>query len=232
MWLAAFTMPRFDGVSATTTLWPIRRNPKPRAELRMLANWPAILLIKVTLMVFSVMTSTYDFRDGLAALRRNIVRGAQLAQRIHSGAHHIDRIARAVALREHVAHAGEFEHRAHAAAGDHARAVRGGLHVYPGGSMPAFDRVEQRIVLQRYVDQALARLHHRLGYCHRHFARLAVTKPDAPGAVADDREGREAELLSALDHLRHTIHRDQLLEQIVAGHWFFYSRHSALRSKG
>ena len=46
-------MPRFDGVSATTTLWPMRRNPKPLAELRMLASWPYMLLIKVTLIDLS-----------------------------------------------------------------------------------------------------------------------------------------------------------------------------------
>jgi hypothetical protein len=56
MWLAVFIMPRFDGVSATVTVWPMRRNPKPRAELRMLASWPAKLLTKVTLIVFCVMT--------------------------------------------------------------------------------------------------------------------------------------------------------------------------------
>jgi len=44
MWLAALIMPRFDGVSATSTLWPMRRNPRPFAELRMLANWPYRLL--------------------------------------------------------------------------------------------------------------------------------------------------------------------------------------------
>jgi len=56
MWLAAFIMPRFDGVSATTTLCPILRRPRPRAELRMLASCPAMLLIKVTLIDLSVMT--------------------------------------------------------------------------------------------------------------------------------------------------------------------------------
>lgn len=74
MWVAAFIMPRFDGVSATTTLWPILRNPKPRTEARMLANWPYTLLIKVILTVLSAMTLTYDFRDALAALRRHVVR--------------------------------------------------------------------------------------------------------------------------------------------------------------
>lgn len=99
MWLAALIMPRFDGVSATRTLWPIRRNPKPRAELRMLANWPDMLLIKVTLIDLSVMTLAHDFRDALAAFGRDVIRCAQLGQRIHGCTHHIDGVARAVALR-------------------------------------------------------------------------------------------------------------------------------------
>src|SRR6202044_3344955 len=48
----------------------------------------------------------------------------------------------------------------------------------------------------------------------------------AARAVPDDGERREAELLAALDHLGDTVHRDQLFEQVIAGHWFFYSRHS------
>src|SRR5271167_1834789 len=98
MWLAALIMPRFDGVSATTTLWPMRRNPKPFAELRMLANWPNRLLTKVTLIVLSDMALTHEFRDTLAALGGDIVRRAQLGQCIHGRAHHVDGIARAVAL--------------------------------------------------------------------------------------------------------------------------------------
>src|SRR5580700_7733445 len=230
MWPAVFIMPRFEGVSATTTLCPMRRKPKPRAELRILASCPAMLLIKVTLIDLPVMSLTHDFRDGFAALRRNVVRRAQLAERIHGRAHHIDGIARAVALGEHVAHPGALENRAHAAAGDHAGTVRGRLHVHPGGPMPSFDRIEQGIVLQRYGDEALARLHHRLRDRHRYFTRLAIAKPDAARAVAHDGERGEAELFAALDHLRDTVHGDQLFEQVIAGHWFFYSRHSALKT--
>jgi len=86
-------MPRFDGVSATTTLCPILRSPKPRAELRILANWPARLLIKVTLTELSVMALTYDFRDALAALGRDVIRRAQLGQSIHGGTDDVDGIA-------------------------------------------------------------------------------------------------------------------------------------------
>src|ERR1700733_7925842 len=145
----------------------MRRNPKPLAELRMLANWPYMLLIKVTLSDFSVMKLTRDFRDALAALGGDVVRCAQLGERIHGRAHDVDRISRTIALCEHIAHAGALEHRAHAAAGADAGAVRRRLHVDPRGPMPAFDRIEQGIVLQRNGYQALARLHHGLGDCDR-----------------------------------------------------------------
>src|ERR1700677_1119109 len=214
MWLAAFIMPRLEGVSATTTLCPIRRNPRPRAELRMLASCPARLLTKVTLRDLSAMASAHDLFDALA-------------ERVHGGTHHVDGVARSVALGEHVAYARALEHRAHAAAGDHAGSVRGRLHVHPRGSMPSFDSVEQGIVLQGDVHQAFSGLHHRLGDRHRHFARLAIAESDPAGAVADDREGGETELLAAFDHFRDTIHGDQLLEQVVAGHGFFCSRHSS-----
>src|SRR6202167_3111673 len=148
MWLAALIMPRFEGVSPTTTLWPMRRNPIPRAELPMLASWPDMLLINVSLIDVSDMALTHEFRDALAALGRDVVRSAQLGERVHGGAHHIDGVSRAVALREHIAHAGAFEHRAHAAAGDHAGPVGRRLHVHPCGPMPALDRIEQRVVLQ------------------------------------------------------------------------------------
>src|ERR1700722_20813597 len=118
-------MPRFEGVSATTTLWPIRRNPRPRAELRMLASCPNMLLINVTLIDLSVMTLTHEFRDALAALGRDVVRGAQLGQRIHGRTHHIDGIARTVALRQHIAHTRALEHRSHTAARDDAGTVGG-----------------------------------------------------------------------------------------------------------
>src|ERR1700677_2443794 len=227
MWLAVFIMPRLEGVSATTTLCPIRRNPRPRAELRMLASCPAKLLINVTLMDWSAMASTHDLFDALAALGRNVVGSAELAERIHGGAHHVDGVARSVALGEYVAYARTLEHRAHSAAGDHAGTVRGRLHVHPGGSMPSFDSVEQGIVLQGYVHQALSGLHHRLGDRDRHFARLAVAKYDPARAVADDGERGEPELLAALDDFRNAIHGDQLLEQVVAGHGFFCSRLSS-----
>ena len=136
-------------------------------------------------------------------------------ERIHRGAHHVDRVARAVALGEHVAHAGALEHRAHAAARDDAGTVGRGLHVDLGRAMRAVHREVQRVVLERDVDHVLARLRHRLGDGDRHFTRLAESEADAAGAVADHRQRGEAELAATLDHLRRAVDRDQLLEELV-----------------
>src|ERR1700677_3620942 len=126
----------------------MRFNPRSRAELRMLAIWPYMLLIKVTLIDLSDMALPHEFRDALAALGGDVVRRAQLGEGIHGRAHHIDGVSRTVALGEHVAHARALEHRAHAAAGDDTRTVRRRLHVHPCRPVPALDRVEQGIVLQ------------------------------------------------------------------------------------
>src|SRR5271156_5936031 len=167
----------------------MRRRPSPRAQARMFASCPAMLLIKVTFRDLSLIPLTHDFLDALAALGGDVVRRAELAERVHGRPHHVDGIARSVALGEHVAHARALEHGAHAAAGDHAGTVRGRLHVDARRTVLSFDRVEQRVVLERYVHQALARLHHGLRYGHRYLARLAVAEAHASGAVAHHGEG-------------------------------------------
>src|ERR1700722_17890291 len=125
----------------------MRRRPSPRAQARMFASCPAMLLIKVTLRDLSLISLTHDFLDTLATLGSDVVRRAELAERVHRRPHHVDRITRPVALSEHVAHARALEHGAHAPARDHPGTVRGRLHVDARRSMASFDRVEQRIVL-------------------------------------------------------------------------------------
>ena len=44
-------MPRFSGVSATTTVWFMRRRPSPLAVARCRCNWPKTLFTRVTLTV-------------------------------------------------------------------------------------------------------------------------------------------------------------------------------------
>src|SRR3982074_106483 len=57
----------------------------------------------------------------------------------------------------------------------------------------------------------LGRLADRLGY----FARLAVAESDPALLVADHDQRRETEALAALDHLRHAIDVDELVDELA-----------------
>src|SRR5256885_4687704 len=71
--------------------------------------------------------------------------------------------------------------------------------------MRSCDRVMQRIVSQRDVDEVLARGGHRLGNRDRNLTRLAEAIAHAAGPIAHHGERGEAELPAALDDLRGTI---------------------------
>src|SRR5690349_15404914 len=126
-----FTMPITDGVATSSTVWWRRRRPSPRMLSRCICSWPCVLFSIVTLIFlpeaarFVFIGSTQDFFDRLAALGGDLGRHVDAGQAVEGGAHHVDRVARAEALGQHVLHAGHFEHRAHGAAGDDAGAVRG-----------------------------------------------------------------------------------------------------------
>src|SRR6202049_4186383 len=68
---------------------------------------------------------------------------------------------------------------------------------------------------QGYARQvALGRLG---GFADRlgNFARLAVAESDPALLIADHDQGRKAEALAALDHLRHTIDVDELVDEFA-----------------
>src|SRR5579863_1469804 len=210
-------MPRTSGVSCTETVWCMRRSPRPRTQSRCRWSFPKGLFTSVTLIifVFLLIGSALDLVQGLAALGGNLMRRSDAGERIHGGAHYVDGVTRAVALGEHVLHAGHFQHGAHGAAGDDAGTVRGGLHEHPGGAVAGAHRVIQRAVLELDLLQVLAGLLHGLGDGVRDLAGLAVAEPDLAVAIADHGERGEAEQPAALDHLGHAVHGDQLFLQAV-----------------
>src|SRR5688572_22716626 len=194
----------------------------------MFASCPARLFTSVTLTWLAMSSPNSLARnlfERLAALRRDVVRRTHVRERADGGANDVDRVARAVALRQHVAHTGAFEHRAHAAARDDARTFRGRLHQDASGAVRALDGVVERVVLQADVDHLLARLGHRLADGDRHFARLAEAVTDAARAVTDDGQRRKAELTATLDDLRRAIDRDQLLDKLVGALGLFNTCH-------
>src|SRR5512139_1658952 len=229
-------MPRTSGVSFTTTVWCMRRRPRPRTVARCRWIWPKWLFTSVTLTVLPAAVSFFvailvmglsarDFGDRLAALGSDALRSRHTGESVHRRAHDVDRVARAIRLREHVADAGALEHGAHAAARDDAGTVSGRLHVHLRGAVLANRREIQRRVAQRHVHAVLAGLLHRLLDRDRHFTRLAVTEADAAVAVAHHGERGEAELLAALHGLGHAVDGHQLFDELVRRRHFFDSSH-------
>ena len=67
---------------------------------------------------------------------------------------------------------------------------------------------------QRHGHQVLLRDVDALADGHRHFLGLAGTVTDATGAIADNDQRGEGEVLAALDHLGHAVDVDDLLEEL------------------
>src|SRR5690606_2198550 len=191
--------------SATSTVWWRRRRPRPFTDEMIAFSSPKVLFTWVTRMVLLAMALSQDLFHALAALGRDLIGRTHGRERIDGGTHDVDRVARAVALGEHVAHADALQHRAHRAAGDDARTVGGRLHQHAGGTVGAAHGVVQRVLLQAHVDQVLAGVGHGLGDRHRHFARLAEPEANAAAAVAHDGQRGEAELAATLHDLRGAV---------------------------
>src|SRR5918994_177571 len=101
-------MPRFSGVSLTSMLWCRRRRPSPLAHCACPGVRPKRLfksVSRIVLLPFATsVSSAEELFGGLAALSRDLRGRAHLRESIHRRAHDVDRVARAVALREHVTH--------------------------------------------------------------------------------------------------------------------------------
>ena len=153
--------------------------------------------------------------DLLPADARDVLGAAQLLERDDGGLRHVDRVRRAEALREHVAHAAELEHGAHAAARDDAGSFRCGAQHDPR-------RIElpERLVRDRRAvlgdrEHVLLRVLDGLRDGERNLARLAVTDADAIDLVADDDERREREPPAALDDLGDAVDLDHALLELA-----------------
>src|SRR5215831_4626734 len=122
-------MPRTAGVSCTSTVWPMRRRPSPAAHALCVRSRPFRLFVNVTLIFLSALIAlTFSIArcraraSGLhllhrqTALLRDLLRRTHVLQCFERRAYHVDRIRRAVALREHVVYACRFEQRTHRAA--------------------------------------------------------------------------------------------------------------------
>ena len=110
--------------------------------------------------------------------------------------------------------AGQLEHRAHAAAGDHAGTGSGRLEEHPAGAEHAGRLVgDRRAVLGHAVEVLLGALDALLDR-DRDLVGLAVADPDDVALVADDDQRREREAPAALDHLGDAVDLDHALLEV------------------
>ena len=113
--------------------------------------------------------------------------------------------------------AGELEHRAHAAAGDHAGTGRGGLQQHAPGAEDAGRLMGDRAAVLGHAEEILLRTLDALLDRQRDLVGLAVADADDFAFVADDDQRGEREAPAALDHLGDAVDLDDALLEIQAG---------------
>jgi hypothetical protein len=112
---------------------------------------------------------------------------------------------------------GELEHRADAAAGDHAGTGRGGLHEDAAGPEHAGRLVRDRRAVARHAEEVLLGALDALLDRERDLVGLAVARADDPVLVADDHERGEREPPAALDDLGDAVDLDDALLEVESG---------------
>src|SRR5437762_525948 len=124
-------------------------------------------------------------------------------------------LGRVADLSEHVADAGELEHRTDTAARDHAGSLARGAQEDLRRVEAAEDLVRDRRAVLRHREQVLLRVLDGLGDRERNLARLAVADADAVDLVADHDQRREREAPAALDDLGDAVDLDHALLELA-----------------
>ena len=155
--------------------------------------------------------------DRQATQRRDLLGAAQALQAGDRRLHEVDRVLGPERLGEDVVDPGQLEHRAHAAAGDHAGSLGGRPDEHPRGIEAAENLVGDRRAVLRHREQVLLRVVDGLGDRERNLARLAVADADAVDLVADHDERGEREPPAALDHLGDAVDLNDAFLEVDAG---------------
>src|SRR5258708_10865817 len=258
-------MPRIAGVSCSSVTRPILLSLRPISVAR--CEWWRRIALPVcsTLIIFAALAIvitqkragracclfSHDFSVAADAARlqgghldvaagRNRAWRILMLQRVEGGANHVVGVRRSDRLRHHVLNAKGLEHRAHRTAGDDAGTCWGCAQVDPARAVTAGDIVMQRAAFaQCDARQVALRRFSRLADGFRNFTRLAVAESDPALLIADNDQGRKAEALAALDHLRHTIDVNELVDEFavalfpaapVAATAFAFTCHGVFRS--
>src|SRR6185436_2402557 len=225
-------MPRTAGVSSSSTVWLMRRRPRPRTVARWLSRVPttprtsvtltvlpdffAVTLFLAMILIFFSCRLTQDLFDRLAALRRDLGCGAHALQSVDRGANHVIGIRRTEALGQDVGHAHDFENRPHGSAGDDPGSFRCRLHEHLRRAVMADNGVLERAVFETDLDHLAARLVHGFLHGHRHFPGLALAHADTTIAVAHHGQGRKTKYATALHHLGDAVDRHHLFAHAIA----------------
>src|SRR5438552_3404064 len=120
-------MPRTAGVSCRMRSRPTRVRPSPRRVSRWFSVCPLMLRTSLTFKAILRSLLTAQIGQFLAAQPRCFLWAAQLAQAVEGGLDHVVRVPRALALGQDVADTHRLQHRADAAARDHAGSFAGRL---------------------------------------------------------------------------------------------------------
>src|SRR6476620_4685772 len=219
-------MPRVAGLSATSTVCPIRFSPRARIVARLRAMWLIVLFVWVTRSLAGIgchlrggcrlARDPADEADATAGAE--LLGRVQAPERLDRGPGHVDRVGRAVGLGEDVADPGRLDDGADRATGDDAGALRRRLEHHPRGREHDPDLVGDRRADHRDPDQVLLRVLDALADRLGHLAGLAEPGADVARAVTDDDDRGEAEAAAALDDLRDAVDLDDaLLERELVG---------------
>src|SRR5579872_2095626 len=241
-WATLAIMPRTSGVSFSSVTRPILLSLRP-INVERCEWWRRIALpICSTLIVFAALAIVinsvtrprarillFGNRFGVAAdparlQRRNLdiapcrnrARRILVLERVEGRANHVVGVGRANRLGHHVLDAERLEHRAHRTAGDDPGSGRCRAQVNAPRAVTARDIVMQRAAFaQRHASQIAFRSVGRLSDRFGNLARLAVAETDPALLVADHDQRRKAEALAALDHFRHTVDVDELIDELA-----------------
>src|SRR4051794_4426655 len=227
-------MPRTASLSGRTDELPIPWRPSARIVARLRAMWLIVLLVWVTRSLPGIghLPARADRGRGLArddeaelhaTLPAELLDGAQAGEGVEGGAGHVDRVGRAVDLRQDVADPRRLDDGTHGAAGDDAGSLGGRLEQHARGGVLLADLVRDRRADHRDLDDVLLRVLDALADGLRDVAGLAVAHADVAVAVAHDDDRREREPAATLVDLGDAVDLDDaLLERelvrVDAGH--------------
>src|SRR5262245_32694173 len=153
-------MPRVASLSTTSTVEPTPRSPRARIVARFRAMWLIVLLTWVTRRLAGIGGLRGRLAGGVQADRHAAplaerLGGAQAHERLDGRPGHVDRVRRAVDLREDVADAGRLDDGPDRATGNDAGALAGGLQEHVRRGVDVADLVGDRRPDHRDPDEVL-----------------------------------------------------------------------------